>query len=244
MLPPGYFRYQAAGSQASAAVILPLVQKLLPVKSVVDVGCGTGTWLAEAAKLGISDYLGIDGDYVDRTQLAIPEDKFIICDLAHVGAGIFPPDAKKHHAYHNLIHVGAKTAPLQRRFDLALCLEVAEHLPEASARTIVATLTALSPVVLFSAAIPGQGGPGHVNEQWPAYWAKHFAKHHYGCRDVLRPQIWADSRVEWWYRQNILIFMAGAEPVVPPALVHPECFLGAVGACPPEIYREKRYGWK
>jgi hypothetical protein len=107
------------------------------------------------------------------------------------------------------------------RFDLAVCLEVAEHLPASRAALFVADLVKLSPVVLFSAAIPGQPGVHHVNCQWPAYWADLFAFHGYGCRDEYRWPLWDDDRIESWYRQNVLIFQQGYEVTTPRPLVHP-----------------------
>ena len=94
------------------------------------------------------------------------------------------------------------------RYDLAVCLEVAEHLPESSASDLVRTLTTLAPIVLFSAAIPGQGGVGHINERWPSYWKSRFEEHGFQRLDPIRPHIWKNRRVHWWYRQNIFLFAA------------------------------------
>ena len=93
---------------------------------------------------------------------------------------------------------------LERRFDLVLCLEVAEHLPADSAPTLIDSLVSLGPVIVFSAAIPYQGGTHHVNEQRPEYWARHFATKEYVPVDFLRRQIWQLHDVEWFYAQNIL----------------------------------------
>ena len=62
----------------------------------------------------------------------------------------------------------AQPLQIDRRFDLALSLEVAEHLPPECGSEFVQTLTDLSSVILFSAAIPFQGGTDHLNEQWPS----------------------------------------------------------------------------
>ncbi|MEG4177126.1 MULTISPECIES: glycosyltransferase [unclassified Microcoleus] len=173
------------GTRSSAREIIPLLldllQPILP-KSVVDVGCGTGSWLAAFHKLGIADCLGIDGDYVDRTILQIPLNQFQSADLKQ---------------------------PLQinRKFDLAISLEVAEHLPATCAENFVNSLTQLAPVILFSAAIPFQGGVEHVNEQWPQYWVYYFHKNGYAVIDCLRKKIWNNDKVEPWYAQNILIFV-------------------------------------
>jgi hypothetical protein len=96
---------------------------------------------------------------------------------------------------------------LEKSFDLSVCLEVAEHVPDASADTLVRSLTAAAPVVLFSAAIPLQGGSHHINEQWPSYWAQKFAAEGYVPVDAIRRHVWDDERVSFFYAQNILLFV-------------------------------------
>jgi SAM-dependent methyltransferase len=167
---------------------------------VLDVGCATGTWLDEWIKVGVSDVLGIDGDYVDRAALHIPVEKFTTVDLE-------------------------QPFSLGRTFDLVQTLEVAEHLDEAHADAFVESLAKHGETILFSAAIPGQGGDHHVNEQWPSYWAEKFAQAGYTLYDIIRPQIWADERIIWWYRQNILVFARGRTfdtALTPLDVVHPE----------------------
>jgi len=114
----------------------------------------------------------------------------------------------------------------ERPFDLAVCLEVAEHLPPARAETFIAEMCRLSDTILFSAAVPGQGGTGHLNEQWPQYWVNLFVAHGFTCSDDLRWKIWGDDRVCWWYRQNLMVATAGrlAEPNRVPAVVHPDAW--------------------
>jgi SAM-dependent methyltransferase len=176
-----FYQSQQDGSVRSAEIVVPIVLSLFPCHSVVDFGCGVGGWLREFERQGVSDYLGIDGDYVSRHLFKIPADRFRPTDLRDV-------------------------SDLGRGFDLACSLEVAEHLPEDRARSFVAALVKAAPVVLFSAAIPFQDGTGHLNEQWQSYWAKLFGEHGYVTLDCIRPVSHSDSRVRWWYRQNILVF--------------------------------------
>ena len=180
--------------------MIPLVNELVRPTSVLDVGCATGTWLAEWGSAGVADVTGVDGDYVDRATLRLPVDRFVPADLQ-------------------------QPLSLGRTFDLVQTLEVAEHLDEACADTFVDSLARHGDTILFSAAIPGQGGPHHVNEQWPSYWAAKFARAGYTAYDVIRPRIWTDSRVVVWYRQNILLFARGrafGDAPPPLDLVHPE----------------------
>lgn len=176
-----FYSAQQGGSRRSAEVVVPLVMALVGPASIVDVGCGVGTWLSVFHQHGVQEFLGLDGHYVDRTMLQIPESHFQPYDLK-------------------------QPLQLDQTFDLAMSLEVAEHLPETCAETFVESLTRLAPIVLFSAAIPHQGGTHHVNEQWPEYWAAIFEKRGYQVIDGLRSHIWNNQNVDWCYAQNILLY--------------------------------------
>ncbi|HEY5011749.1 MAG TPA: methyltransferase domain-containing protein [Acidimicrobiia bacterium] len=169
--------------RGSAETVVPIVVDLLHPASVLDVGCGRGTWLHVFAQCGVGEILGLDGPHIAAADLEIPPDAFVGRDLTQ------PFD-------------------LGRRFDLVVSLEVAEHLPPHSAAAFVASLVAHAPAVLFSAAVPFQGGAGHVNERWPSYWAELFAAHGFDPVDVVRPAVWADERVAFWYAQNTLLYVA------------------------------------
>jgi hypothetical protein len=95
----------------------------------------------------------------------------------------------------------------KRRYDLAMSLEVGEHLPAASSENLVKTLTGLSDIILFSAAIPGQEGTYHINEQYPEYWASLFSKYDYIAIDAVRHAIWNNDQIEYWYRQNTILYI-------------------------------------
>lgn len=215
----------AAGSGASAEVVVPLVIGLVGPSTVIDVGCGTGLWLREFKRRGVRDVLGIDFCQIPDEEIVLEPEEFVRRDLA-------------------------LTLCLDRHFDLALCLEVAEHLPEPVADRFVADLTRLAPVIVFSAAVPHQGGVGHVNEQWPEYWAEKFLARSYVAADAIRSRIWTHPAVDFWYAQNLLLFVAAdelerneivraaAESTDPLALarVHPSLYLASVEAA--------RHPWK
>lgn len=197
-----FYADRDASTQYAAREILSRALTFLPpIESAVDIGCGVGTWLKAT---NLNDVLGIDGPWVNADKLVIPRSRFREHDFSKGFA----------------VNVG-------RRFDLAMTLEVAEHIDPKNADTFVQLLTDLSDLVLFSAAIPGQGGIGHVNEQWPAYWAERFAKRGYVLNDGIRPQIWNDSKIPYWYRQNVFLFgkpekLQENGSALP--LVHPELF--------------------
>jgi SAM-dependent methyltransferase len=210
-----FFAYHEQRSRESARETIPVLFEFVQPSSVIDVGCGIGTWLTEFKAAGVADYQGVDGDYVDRAMLVIEPERFMAHDLS---------------------------LPLEidRRFDLAVSLEVAEHLPAEAADAFVASLVRLAPAVMFSAAIPHQQGVGHVNERWPEYWHEKFKRHDYVVVDCLRRPLWQNVHIETWYRQNLLIFVerarlanyprlqaafdaAGPDP--PLSLVHPGFYL-------------------
>ncbi len=180
-----FYNDQAETSYRSAAAVAPLIVKLFAPSSVIDVGCGVGTWLRAFADLGFTQLLGIDGPHVEPASLQLPTAQFRSHDLR-------------------------LPLPDLGRFDVAMSLEVAEHLPAQVAAGFVAGLTRMAPIVVFSAAIPGQGGTDHINLQWPEYWQALFQGHGYVQLDPLRPLLWHDERVEWFYRQNLFVYVADA----------------------------------
>lgn len=220
-----FFADRDTETRYSAEQILNLIAEVIPsISSVADVGCGTGTWLAVAKERGATNVIGFDGDWVDLDLLEVDAAEFLPRDLA------LPIES-------------------ERRYDLAISLEVAEHLPIASAQTIVQSLTSLSDFVLFSAAIPGQGGVNHVNERWQSYWAGLFGAAGYDPFDVIRPHVWTDSQIGFPYRQNTLLYVTRSRqselrttmPMSPTesiSIVHPELFLAATSMSIRKAWRD------
>ena len=219
-----FFAHLREGSTASAQALVPLVLDIHPARSMVDVGCGIGGWVKAFAERGV-DAIGIDGNYVDRAQLLIPGDRFVGRDL---------------NSALDVSDIGRRHGDTQSgRFDLAVSLEVAEHLSPRRSESFVRELCALADVVLFAAAIPFQGGAGHVNERWQSWWAQKFSEHGYDPFDVLRRQIWGRHDIAWWYKQNTIFYVKRnsaahtrfAQRFAQPAntmfdLVHPELLRG------------------
>lgn len=177
-----FYRGQKDGSYASAKIVIPIVKQYVNPHTVIDMGCGLGTWLA-VWKSGGANVIGCDGDYVDRDMLYIDKEEFVSVDLSK--------DCVK----------------TDYRVDLAMSLEVAEHLPSSRADSFIRDLTELSDIILFSAAIPFQGGTNHINEQWQSYWADLFAKRGYVPVDCIRPKIWNTEGIIICYAQNILLYV-------------------------------------
>jgi hypothetical protein len=167
---------------ASARSLVKVVLAMTPVSSLLDVGCSRGSWLKVWNENGVEDMIGIDGHYVDQASLLFDRTRFIAHDLS-------------------------QPFRLGRRFDLVQCMEVAEHLPAQRAAGLVADLVAHGPMVLFSAAPPGQGGENHINERPYEYWQEHFARHDYLLIDCLRPLVSRWAAVAPWYKYNSFLFI-------------------------------------
>lgn len=223
-----YYNWQIISSLSSAKEVVPLIVKLVKPKSVVDIGCGLGTWLYVFNKEGIKDILGIDGKYIDIKTLLISKNKFLAFDLS-------------------------KQFKVNRLFDLVISLEVAEHISPEGANNYIDTLTRLGPVIIFSAAIPFQSGKSHINLQWPEYWEKKFKKRGYVLIDCIRNKIWYNNKVDWWYAQNMFVYvrkyLLKNYPLLEKeynnkrhnivSIVHPRCYLKEINEeinkCPKSI---------
>jgi SAM-dependent methyltransferase len=207
-----FYSGTAPGSLASARLLLGLLFESFRPKSVIDVGCGNGAWLAAAEELGANKLVGIDGSWGNPAALLSRNISFRPVDLE------------------SAFEVG-------EMFDLCISVEVAEHLSPDAAQRFVRSLCSASDVVLFSAAIRHQGGVLHINEQRQSYWANLFESAGYECHDVFRPVFWPDPRVDTWYRQNAFLYIKGSHPCAakmrerallrgPLDIVHPELFEG------------------
>jgi SAM-dependent methyltransferase len=167
-----------------AKIIVPEIMSMTETRphSVIDVGCGVGAWLKVFKDLGVTEVLGIDGDYIPNKMMMIEKNEF------------YPQDLKQ-------------DISLNKKFDVAISIEVAEHINKKYASNFIKNLTNLSDIIVFSAAIPKQGGTHHVNEQWPTYWIKIFNKLNYEAFDVIRPKILWRTDVYEICKQNIFVIV-------------------------------------
>lgn len=177
-----FYDYIDKGARSSAQAMISVVQPWLNCHSVLDLGSGRGVWLSEWQQAGVTELAGVDGDYVDRGRLAIDPVQFHAADLT-------------------------QSFNLGRRFDLAQSLEVGEHLPTEASATLVDSLTAHADRVLFSAAVTGQGGEFHINEQPLSFWQDLFAERGYSAFDCVRPRLRSMAGLEPWYRYNTILYV-------------------------------------
>jgi len=203
-------------NRRSADLIIDILWEYLQPASVLDVGCGIGTWLSAMQSRGVQEVQGIDGPWLKTADL--------LCDPAYV----------------QVVDLEAGF-DLGRSFDLVISLEVGEHLSPAAAKRFVASLARHSSAILFSAAIPFQGGHHHVNEQFLSYWVRLFADHGFQALDIIRGRVWDDVNVLWWLRQNIVLFARdefiaaheGLQREVsnnrrPISIVHPDVYMSRI----------------
>lgn len=166
----------------SARRILPSLIAGFAVNSTVEVGCGNAHWSKVAIDVGVAEYRVVDGPWNDRDHLLVDSAKFVEADLS------LPLN-------------------LPTRYDMAICLEVAEHVGRESAGILVKSLTEAADIIVFGAAIPFQGGYGHINEQWPSWWRALFEEQGFRAYDIVRPRHWADQAIHYWYRQNTFVYV-------------------------------------
>ena len=225
-----FYSGQSGDSYAAALTLLPTVLDLVRPSSVVDIGCGTGAWLATCRQLGVGRTVGLEGDWVRQADLRDQAITLVTTDLE-------------------------RPITVSDRFDLAISLEVAEHVSKGRAEALVEEICRLAPVVLFGAAIPGQGGGfNHINEQCQSYWVAHFARRDYQAIDLLRPRFWTAHEVPVHYRQNTMLYVhssvadryrevaKASASGFPVDVVHPEVHVATTTAlsAPPTILQSLR----
>jgi SAM-dependent methyltransferase len=159
-----------------------LMQKYAPL-TVSDLGCATGLYLVPFVAKGIKAY-GYDNSNI-ASNASLLSDGIVRC--VDVTSTEFVPDEK---------------------CDLAICLEVLEHIPEEKAEAAIRALTIMSDRIIFSAAIPGQGGVGHINCQYKPYWIKLFRKYGFEPNFIATGEIafeMSKSIHMGWFTQNVMV---------------------------------------
>lgn len=193
-----FYDGQRDWSMQSAQIVIPYVLEKLKdanIRSCVDFGCGVGTWLsAIKSNIQTADVLGLDFGEPEKDQLRISPEEYRKTDLS-------------------------KPVILGKMYDLCISLEVAEHIDPAKADVFIDNLTKASDIILFSAALPGQGGTGHVNEQRLSYWVEKFARRGFELYDIVRPYFWYNKAITHNYRQNMVLFCKQGKNIIEPVKI-------------------------
>ena len=165
----------------AASKIVPYILKNIDIKSVIDVGCGTASWLYIFKKNGILNILGLDS-HKNISSLRISQEEFMNKNLEN-----------------EIIS--------DKFYDLAISLEVAEHINPKHSIHFISDLCRLSNIILFSAATPGQGGENHINENPLDYWRIIFRENGYYPYDVIRNEFASEQDIAPWYRFNTILYV-------------------------------------
>lgn len=202
-----YYQKHEKGSYYSAISILEFILSFYNFNSLVDLGCGMGTWCKAASDLGVKYILGIDQHEYEQEYMLIDDRNYMKFDLKN-----------------ELDNYG--------KFDIAVSVEVAEHIDSAYVNTFIRNVCSQSNIVLFSAALPFQGGTGHINEKKCSFWKQQFNKYGYEIIDCIRPHFWDNSKLEIWYRNNCVLFVKNhvysqfirkiPNDIQPLDIIHPE----------------------
>ena len=179
-----FFKNTIKFEAESAKAAVQIIMKSFNLKSVIDIGCGAGIYLKEFMDQGV-EILGYDGSPA-AVEESLVENKIKLRDLS-------------------------KPLKLNRKFDLCLCFEVAEHLENKYSAVLVDTLMGLSDIVIFTAATPGQGpvSIGHINEQPHPFWIDLFTKKGFKYKKELSEKMrkeMENKKVVWWITKNLMIF--------------------------------------
>lgn len=218
-------RSRGPSNLTSAEIIVPKLIKWIHPGSVIDIGCATGVWLEQFKRYSPNEVKihGVDGDWVREHRHYIDDKEITYYD--------FESDTE---------------FPIHGKYDLAVCLEMAEHLSAEKADKLIDILINLSDVIYFSAATPNSGGMHHVNERWQSYWWMKFRKRNYVLVDRIRHEVWNNKKVCYFYSQESFIYVnaeklenypelmryclgiGGEYSALPIDVIHPELFMNQV----------------
>ena len=168
-------------------------EELFPdARRYVDVGCGSGAYAAEAIRRG-HPTVGLEKSSAGR--------------LLARRQGV---DCRQFDLRRSLPELDE--AP----FDLAYCFEVAEHLPTELGESLVDVICGLAQRIVFSAAQPGQGGTGHINEQPADYWHARFAsrgfQHDPSASEAIRESFERNGVWAPWLKSNTVVYVGADGP--------------------------------
>lgn len=184
---PIHFRHFHDSAVHNAKPVIAAIKQVFPeARRWLDVGAGTGAFAAEAQRSGLT---------------------VVACEHSPVGRKIGRRDGVDMREFDLDRH---PPAPIHESFDLAYCFEVAEHLPPELGERLVQFLANQAPSVVFTAAQPGQGGTGHINEQPKSHWIECFARHGMthdaDATAALIEQFTAARVPAAWFASNALVF--------------------------------------
>ncbi len=177
--------YHRGALDTAPSAVTCLLSLYPALRIVVDLGCGTGVYLHEFEVRGV-ETIGYEHSARARRQAE-----------RLYGLKVRPFDVQEFKG------VG-------RLADACLCIEVAHYLPPSLANLLVQHCARSAPLVIFSAAQPGQGGYGHVNAQPREYWIERFAALGYrlnvSTSSRLQDHLRTHLKRGFWLAANVCLF--------------------------------------
>lgn len=169
-----------------AAIAETIIKEYQP-KRIIDFGCGTGDLAKAFASRGVT-VEAIDGystpDFSGYSNL-----RFTKVDL------------------NNITATQTFLNQLETKFDLAISIEVAEHLNPDVSSSFIEWMTSMADVIVFSAAVPSQDGDGHINCRSRSDWYQFIKQHNFVIADTLRQYFTSNSRLGLWHKLNIVDYV-------------------------------------
>lgn len=183
-----FYKQHELGAIKSAKRYAEICTRYYRPKSVIDIGCGRGAWLTAFKQTGATRLTGVDGSWNSQNDMMDQSIEFHARNLD-------------------------QSIDFDGQYDLAICVEVAEHLGKSKSYQLVEELVKLAPVIIFGAAFIRQGGQGHINEDYHHNWANLFAVLNFDVFDLFRAEVWEDDNVSWWYQQNTFLYVNRLHPL-------------------------------
>jgi hypothetical protein len=156
-------------------------------KQIIDFGCGTGALAKAFACLGVQ-VQAIDG-YSEPDFSTHDNIRFTKLDLNDIDA----------------VHEFLKQ--FDAKFDLAISIEVAEHLNPAVSSSFIEWMTSVADVIVFSAAVPSQDGDGHINCRSRSDWYQFIKKYDFTIADTLRQHFISNPNLGLWHKFNVVDYV-------------------------------------
>lgn len=208
LYPSKFYSLRDRQTRYTCSAVYPILFKHLrasDITSVVDIGCGTATWLSAIREFNPSCSLhGFEGPWLPRKNQE---------QILEAGIKLTISNFSDSSLYPSIVSA-----------DLCICLEVLEHIPIDLHPAFIERFLSGSSNILFSCAPPYQGGSGHVGERSLSNLLPIFRDLGYSVCDLFRDKIWTDNQIPFWYRQNLVLFSRVIPDYLPLPLdiIHPD----------------------
>ena len=185
--------YESVTNRAeySSRIIFSLLKNALHPKTFVDVGSGDGVWSLSALEHFESiNHVEAWDLLAEKTYLDIAKKRFPSKNII----------SKR-------IDFESSDYGVEMVYDLAVCLETFEHLSPSACEKLSLFFSSHTRILIFSGAVPGQGGTNHINEQPFKTWQRNLLDFGFFPLDFIRPNIQDKKNVPSYYKNNIVLWV-------------------------------------